>query len=165
MAVDCYVYICQPLCYEALLSPPVVGIVAVSCDSWCLCHGIHPNPVVLLQRLPYCGHWALPHIYCEHMGMARLACGDTHPNIWYGLATTLLSPALDFRFIGAFYALVLRVVSHLPCHSARYKALGTCGPMLRFSSTHLLSYFSWLNISASIQFPATSTSYWQISTW
>ena len=61
------------------------------------------------------------------MGMARLACGDTSPNVWYGLATALLSPVLDLGLIGASYALILRAVSHLPSHSARCKALGTCG--------------------------------------
>lgn len=59
--------------------------------------------------------------------MARLACGDTRPNIWYGLTTTLLSPALDLGLIGASYALILRAVCRLPSPGARYKTLGTCG--------------------------------------
>ncbi|KFO36072.1 Olfactory receptor 52D1 [Fukomys damarensis] len=100
MAVDRYVAICQPLRYGALLTQ---------------------------RRLPYCGQRALPHTYCEHMGVDCLACGDIRPNIWYGLATTLLSPCLDLGLIGASYVLILRAVCHLPSHSARHKALGTCG--------------------------------------
>ncbi|KAL1774198.1 olfactory receptor 52D1 [Sigmodon hispidus] len=125
MAVDRYVAICQPLRYGALLSQRVVGIVAVASVTRGAC--VMAPPVVLLQRLPYCGHRALPHTYCEHMGVARLACGDTRPNIWYGLATTLLSPALDLGLIGASYALILRAVCRLPSPGARYKTLGTCG--------------------------------------
>ncbi|XP_075831279.1 olfactory receptor 52D1-like [Microtus pennsylvanicus] len=125
MAVDRYVAICQPLRYGALLSQRVVGMVAVAAVTRGAC--VMAPPVVLLQRLPYCGHRALPHTYCEHMGVARLACGDTRPNIWYGLATTLLSPALDLGLIGASYALILRAVCRLPSSGARYKTLGTCG--------------------------------------
>lgn len=61
------------------------------------------------------------------MGMARLAGGDTCPSVWYGLATALLSPVLDLGLIGASYAFILHVVCHLPFHSTRHKALGTCG--------------------------------------
>ncbi|KAL6088081.1 hypothetical protein STEG23_028938 [Scotinomys teguina] len=125
MAVDRYVAICQPLRYGALLSHRVVGIVAVAAVTRGAC--VMAPPVVLLQRLPYCGHRALPHTYCEHMGVARLACGDTRPNIWYGLATTLLSPALDLGLIGASYALILHAVCRLPSPGARHKTLGTCG--------------------------------------
>jgi hypothetical protein len=39
------------------------------------------------------------------------------------------------------------------------------GLMLLVSFINLLSFLSWLTVVASIQFPATSTSYWQISTW
>lgn len=125
MAVDRYVAICQPLRYGALLTQRVIGIVAVAAVTRGAC--VMAPPVVLLQRLPYCGQRALPHTYCEHMGVARLACGDTRPNIWYGLATTLLSPALDLGLIGTSYALILRAVCRLPSQGARRKALSTCG--------------------------------------
>jgi olfactory receptor len=125
MAVDRYVAICHPLHYGAMLTPRVVGIVAVAAVTRSACVMI--PPVVLLQRLPYCGQRVLPHTYCEHMGVACLACGDTRPNIWYGLATTLLSPALDLGLIGASYVLILRAVCRLPSHGACHKALSTCG--------------------------------------
>ncbi|XP_004683705.1 PREDICTED: olfactory receptor 52D1-like [Condylura cristata] len=125
MAVDRYVAICQPLRYGALLSQRVVGVVAVAAVTRGAC--VMAPPVALLQRLPYCGRRALPHTYCEHMGVARLACGDTRPNVWYGLVTTLLSPVLDLGLIGASYAFILRAVCRLPSHGARHKALGTCG--------------------------------------
>ncbi|VFV38321.1 olfactory receptor 52d1-like [Lynx pardinus] len=125
MAVDRYVAICQPLRYGALLTQRVVGGVAVAAVTRGAC--VMAPPVALLQRLPYCGQRELPHTYCEHMGVARLACGDTRPNVWYGLATTLLSPALDFGLIATSYAFILRAVCRLPSHGARCKALGTCG--------------------------------------
>lgn len=44
------------------------------------------------------------------------------PNICYGLATTLLSPARDLGLTGASYALILQAVCRLPSHGARRKA-------------------------------------------
>ncbi|KAM9221797.1 olfactory receptor 52D1-like [Dugong dugon] len=92
MAVDRYVAICQPLCYAAMLTQHVVGTVAVAAVTRGAC--VMAPSVALLQRLPYCGRRAMPQTYCEHMGVAWLACDDTRPNIWYGLATTLLYLAL-----------------------------------------------------------------------
>lgn len=126
MAVDRYVAIRQPLRYRALLTQCVVGIVAaVAAVTRGDC--VVAPPVALLQRLSYCGRRALPHTYWEHMGVAWLACGNTRPNFWYGVATMLLSPALDLGLTGASYALILWAVCRLPSHGARCKALGTCG--------------------------------------
>ncbi|XP_023598805.1 LOW QUALITY PROTEIN: olfactory receptor 52D1-like [Trichechus manatus latirostris] len=124
-AVDRYVAICQPLCYAAMLTQHVVGTVAVAAVTRGAC--VMAPSVALLQRLPYCGRWAMPQTYCEHMGVAWLACGDTRPNIWYGLATTLLYLVLDLGLIGASYAFILSAVCRLPSHAGAHpKALGTC---------------------------------------
>lgn len=121
MAVDRYVAIRQPLRYRALLTQRVVGIVAaVAAVTRGDC--VVAPPVALLQRLSYCGRRALPHTYWEHMGVAWLACGNTRPNFWYGVATMLLSPALDLGLTGASYALILQAVCRLPSHGARRKA-------------------------------------------
>uniref|UniRef100_A0A8C6FHD3 Olfactory receptor n=1 Tax=Moschus moschiferus TaxID=68415 RepID=A0A8C6FHD3_MOSMO len=128
MAFDRYVAICSPLRYNTILTPRTIVKIAVgiSFRSFCV---IFPC-VFFVNRLPFCRTHNIPHTYCEHighMGVARLACGDTRPNVWYGLATTLLSPVLDLGLIGASYALILRAFCHLPSHGARRKALGTCG--------------------------------------
>lgn len=64
MAVDCYVAICQPPHYGALLAQCAVRIVAIVTHGACVMVPL----VVLLQRLPYCWQRALPHT-------ALLACG------------------------------------------------------------------------------------------
>lgn len=60
-AVDHYVAVCLPLCYGALLSQRMVGIVAVAAVTRGAC--VMAPSVVLLQRLPFYGHWVLPHTY------------------------------------------------------------------------------------------------------
>lgn len=128
MAFDRYVAICDPLRYMNVLTPSVIGKVAVAAIVRGLC--IMFPPIFLLKRLPYCGHSTMPHTYCEHMGIARLACADITVNIWYGFTTTLLSSGLDVVLIAVSYALILKAAFQLPSKKARLKALRTCGSHL-----------------------------------
>ncbi|NXP44663.1 O52B2 protein, partial [Heliornis fulica] len=128
MAFDRYVAVCDPLRYSSTLTPPVIGKAAAAAVLRGLL--IMFPPIFLLKRLPYCGHRAMPHTYCEHMGIARLACADIRANVWYGLATALLSSGLDAVLIAASYGLILRTVFRLPSPAARLKTLSTCGSHL-----------------------------------
>ncbi|XP_068003248.1 olfactory receptor 52E8-like [Melanerpes formicivorus] len=143
MAFDRYVAVCEPLRYAAILSPSLVLKVALS--SVLRAFLIMFPPVFLLKRLPYCGHKLMPHTYCEHMGIARLACADIRANVWYGLATALLSSGLDVVLISVSYALILRAALGLPSPRARLKALGTCGSHLcAILAFYLPAFFSFL---------------------
>ncbi|KAM6292309.1 olfactory receptor 52B2-like [Porphyrio hochstetteri] len=128
MAFDRYVAVCQPLRYPSTVSPAVLGRIAAAAAARGFC--ITFPPIFLLKRLPYCGHSAVPHSYCEHMGIARLACADIRANVWYGLTTALLSSGLDVLLIAVSYALILRAVFGLPSPAARLKTLSTCGSHL-----------------------------------
>ncbi|NXQ30952.1 O52B2 protein, partial [Alaudala cheleensis] len=128
MAFDRYVAVCEPLRYASLLTPAAIAKAAGAAVLRGLC--IMFPPIFLLKRLPFCGHKVMPHTYCEHMGVARLACADIRPNVWYGLTTALLSSGLDAVLIALSYALILRAVFRLPSPEARRKALGTCGSHL-----------------------------------
>ncbi|XP_033001603.1 olfactory receptor 52B2-like [Lacerta agilis] len=128
MAFDRYVAICRPLRYAAILTRPAIARVGLAALARGFC--VMLPTVFLLQRLPYCGRREMPHSYCEHMGVARMACADIGINIWYGLATTLLSPGLDVVLIAVSYTLILRAVFRLPSKGARLKTIGTCGSHL-----------------------------------
>ncbi|NXU34226.1 O52B2 protein, partial [Drymodes brunneopygia] len=125
MAFDRFVAICFPLRYRAVLTPSAVaktGLAALL-RSFCI---IFPC-VFLLRRLPFCGHRVIPHTYCEHTGIARLACADISANVWYGLVVPFSVILLDLILIAVSYTFILRVLSRLPSGSARHKALHTCG--------------------------------------
>ncbi|NXK00668.1 O52B2 protein, partial [Corythaixoides concolor] len=128
MAFDRYIAICDPLRYTAVLTLSVVGKVGAAAliRSFCI---MFPA-IFLLKRLPYCGHNVMPHTYCEHIGVARLACADISVNIWYGVAAGFLSAGLDAISIAISYALIFRCLWGLPSSRASPKALHTCGSHL-----------------------------------
>ncbi|NXS94476.1 O52B2 protein, partial [Jacana jacana] len=128
MAFDRFVAICYPLRYTAVLTHSAVlkaGLAALL-RSFCI---IFPC-VFLLKRLPFCGRSVIPHTYCEHMGIARLACADISINLLYGLAVPFAAIVADLLLIGVSYVLILLALSRLPSGAARHKAFSTCGSHL-----------------------------------
>ncbi|NXD28790.1 O52B2 protein, partial [Spelaeornis formosus] len=128
MAFDRYVAICFPLRYGAVLTPAAVakaGLAALL-RNFCI---MFPC-VLLLRRLPYCGHRVIPHTYCEHISIARLACADIRANLWYGLVLPFGMGMLDLLLIAVSYAFILLALARLPSASARHKALHTCSSHL-----------------------------------
>ncbi|NXN76684.1 O52B2 protein, partial [Himantopus himantopus] len=124
MAFDRFVAICHPLRYAAVLTPSALvktGLVALL-RSFCI---IFPC-IFLLKRLPFCGHNIIPHTYCEHMGIARLACADISINILYGLAVPFAAVVVDVVLIAVSYVLILLALFRLPSRTARHKAFNTC---------------------------------------
>ncbi|MBZ3874669.1 Olfactory receptor 52H1 [Sciurus carolinensis] len=125
MAFDRYVAICFPLRYSTILTPQVISkiVMGIISRSFCI---IFPC-VFLLKRLPFCRTLSIPHTYCEHIGVARLACADISINIWYGFAVPVMTVISDLMLIGISYTLILHAVFNLPSWNARQKALSTCG--------------------------------------
>ncbi|XP_062951012.1 olfactory receptor 52P1-like [Cynocephalus volans] len=127
MAFDRFVAVCKPLRYNTILSHSLVGrlgLVALAKGMLL----ILPMPL-LLQRLTFC-HTVIPHTYCDHMALVKMACNHTRPNRIYGLFVILLVVGLDLLLIGFSYALILRAVIHLNSRNATCKALNTCSAHL-----------------------------------
>ncbi|CAM4326567.1 unnamed protein product [Lepidochelys olivacea] len=124
MALDRYVAICNPLRHAAILKISTVAKIV----QLVLVRGlvvIAPLPL-LLRRLPFCQAYIIPHSYCEHMAVVKLACTDTTVNAAYGLLVALLVGGLDGMSITLSYMMILQAVFGLPSTQARLKALSTC---------------------------------------
>ena len=125
MAFDRYVAICSPLRYITILTPRTIVKIAVGISFRSFC--VFVPCVFLVNRLPFCRTHNIPHTYCEHIGVARLACADIFINIWYGFCVPIMTVIIDVILIVVSYTLILCAVFRLPSQDARQKALGTCG--------------------------------------
>nr|XP_003463472.1 olfactory receptor 52I1-like [Cavia porcellus] len=126
MAFDRYVAICKPLHYKRILTPKVMQIMSVTIAFRAV---IFMSPLSwMLSHLPFCSSNVVPHSYCEHMAVAKLACGAPMPSsLYYSLIGSSIIVGSDVVFIAASYILILRAVFNLSSKNAQQKALGTCG--------------------------------------
>lgn len=144
MAFDCYVAVCHPLRYTTILTSSATGKIGIAAvvRSFIICFPF----IFLVHQLTYCGRNIIPHSYCEHMGIATLACDNISVNIIYGLTVVLLSTGLDIVFIIISYAMILCTVFQIPSWSARFKALNTCGShicvIVMFYAPAFFSFFA-----------------------
>ncbi|XP_025038801.1 olfactory receptor 52N4-like [Pelodiscus sinensis] len=124
MAFDRYVAICIPLRYTTILSNSriaklgIVGLVRAILF-------ILPLPL-LLNRLPFCDNHIIPHIYCDHMAVAKLSCGDITFNKTYGLVIAFVVIGLDLMLVVLSYGLIIRAILRLSSRNAYQKAVNTC---------------------------------------
>ncbi|XP_072471700.1 olfactory receptor 52B4-like [Notamacropus eugenii] len=125
MAFDHYIAICYPLRYNMILTNFVTGNIGLAVLLRSI--GIIFPIIFLLTRLTFCRNNILPHTCCEHIGLAKYACGDIRANIWYGLFVLLSTVVLDIILIAISYGLLLQAVFHIPSKNAHHKALNTCG--------------------------------------
>uniref|UniRef100_A0A8D2FWK5 Olfactory receptor family 52 subfamily E member 6 n=1 Tax=Theropithecus gelada TaxID=9565 RepID=A0A8D2FWK5_THEGE len=124
LAFDCYIAICKPLRYTMILTSKIISLIAGIAVLRSL-YMVVPL-VFLLLRLPFCGHCIIPHTYCEHMGIARLACASIKVNIMFGLGSISLL-LLDVFLVILFYVRILYAVFCLPSWEAGLKSFKTCG--------------------------------------
>ncbi|XP_069495711.1 olfactory receptor 52E4-like [Ambystoma mexicanum] len=152
MAFDRFVAICHPLRYSTVLSTSSISKIglAVLMRNFAV---VLPF-VFLTTRLPYCNGNEIPHCYCEHMGIVKLACADTTINSIYGLTIAGGVMGMDIALIVSSYARILSVVFHLPTQAARKKAFSTCSShvcvMLIF---YIPAFFSYLTHRFGHQIP------------
>nr|XP_032624983.1 olfactory receptor 52L1-like [Chelonoidis abingdonii] len=124
MAFDCYMAICNPLRYSTLLTNSMVAKIGLAV----VFHGsilILPYPF-LVSQWPYCRTNIIPHMHCEHIAVAKLACADTRISSYYGLFVVFCERGLDMIFIAVSYTQILKVIISHPIKDAQLKDLGTC---------------------------------------
>ncbi|XP_061207851.1 olfactory receptor 52I2-like [Neopsephotus bourkii] len=122
MAVDRYVAVCHPLRYRAILTHQTIACIGLAI----VLRGIlFMIPLIwMVTSLPYCHSHVIPHSYCEHVAVAKLACADPTPNGLYSVAGSSLIVGTDAAFIAASYGMILNTVLG---KGSGWKALSTCG--------------------------------------
>ncbi|XP_037745712.1 olfactory receptor 52N2-like [Chelonia mydas] len=148
MAFDRYVAICNPLRYATILTNARIAKLGLVCLVRAVLF-ILPLPL-LLSRLPFCASRIIPHMYCDHMAVAKMSCGDITVDRIYILFVVFTVFVFDMTLIAVSYGLIIRAVLRIPSKEAHQKALNTCTAhisVLLISSTlalfsHLKHWFS-----------------------
>ncbi|XP_068952855.1 olfactory receptor 52I1-like [Petaurus breviceps papuanus] len=125
MAFDRYVAICKPLHYQTILTPKMMLGIGLAIIVRAILF-MTPLSCMVIQ-LPFCDSHMVPHSYCEHMAVAKLACADYMPSSLYSLIGSSIIVGSDVSFIATSYSLILQAVFRLSSRDARLKALSTCG--------------------------------------
>ncbi|XP_024075899.2 olfactory receptor 52R1-like [Terrapene carolina triunguis] len=143
MALDRYVAICDPLRHSTTLTNPVVAKIGLAVV---LRGGMLAVPYPFLaRRWPYCRTNIIPHSYCEHIAVVKLACADVRISSYYGLSEAFVVMGLDVLFIAMSYIQILRAIFSLPTKDARLKTFGTCGSHLCvILASYIPALFSFL---------------------
>ncbi|XP_077155436.1 olfactory receptor 52N2-like [Ranitomeya variabilis] len=145
MAFDRYIAICNPFHYVSTLTNKLIGkmILALVIRGTLI---VTPCPW-MASRLPYCHSHHIPHAYCDHMAVVKLACTDTTINSAYGLTVVLIVIVFDISCIAISYVLILRAVLRLSSKNAKNKAFGTCTShiciILMFYTLGLFSFLTY----------------------
>nr|XP_032656723.1 olfactory receptor 52N4-like [Chelonoidis abingdonii] len=124
VAFDRSVAICNPLIYGTILTNAqtanlgFVGLIRAVLF-------ILPIPL-LLGRQPFCANRIIPHMYCEHMAVAKTSCGNITVNRMYSLVIAIIVNGSDLTLIALSYVLIIRAVLRISSKKAHQKALNTC---------------------------------------
>lgn len=128
MAYDCYVAVCDPLRYVAVMSPRCcAGLAAV---SWLVGLANSVVETVVTMRLPTCGHRVLNHVACETLAFVRLACVDVTLNQVVILASSVVVLLVPCCLVSLSYAYIVAAVLRIHSMGGRRKAFGTCASHL-----------------------------------
>ncbi|XP_074834929.1 olfactory receptor 52R1-like [Carettochelys insculpta] len=128
MAFDRYVAICHPLRHSTILTNSVVYKIGVAI----ILRGsilVLPYPF-LANQWPYCKTKIIPHSYCEHIALVKLACADIRISSYYGLSLAFLVTGGDMFSVAVSYIQILRAIFSLPRKDAKIKTFGTCSSHL-----------------------------------
>ncbi|XP_075848856.1 olfactory receptor 1f45-like [Microtus pennsylvanicus] len=128
MAYDRYVAICHPLHYTLMMSPRLsVLLVAL---SWVITNLHALLHTLLMVRLTFCSHNAVPHFYCDPYLVLKLSCSDTFINDVTIFSEGGVTFFIAFVCIIVSYASIYSKVLKMPSAQGIRKAMSTCGSHL-----------------------------------
>ncbi|XP_050811459.1 olfactory receptor 52K2-like [Gopherus flavomarginatus] len=128
LSLDHYVGICDPLRHSTILTNSVVAKIGLALVLQSVILAL--SYPFLVRRWPYCRTNIIPHSYCEHIALVKLACADTHLSSYYSLFILFSVISLDVFFITVSYIQILKAIFSLLTKDARLKTFGTCGSHL-----------------------------------
>ncbi|NP_001378412.1 olfactory receptor family 1 subfamily N member 2B [Equus caballus] len=141
MAYDRYVAICQPLHFSTAMRPQLCALMLGIC--WVLTNCPALVHTLLLTRVAFCAHKAIPHFYCDPSALLKLACSDTRVNELMIITMGLMFLTAPLTLIILSYVRISWAVFGISSPGGRWKAFSTCGSHL---TVVLLFYGSLMGV-------------------
>jgi olfactory receptor len=124
MSYDCYVAICRPLHYTAVISKRLC--IQLVRSSWLSGFVIDIVSHVMTYQLPFCASNVINHYCCDYTILLHLSCVDTHfvERIHFVLAAVTLILTLFLVILS--YTCIIRTILRIPSIQQRKKPFSTC---------------------------------------
>ncbi|XP_032349760.1 olfactory receptor 11A1 [Camelus ferus] len=125
MSYDCYLAICHPLHYPALMSTLLCGCLAAG--TWFCGFSFSAFILALAAHLPlFPGSREIDHYFCDFAPVVGLFCGDVRVMWGAGVSISGFLTLAPFLLIVTSYAFILRTVLPVPSGRGKQKAFSTC---------------------------------------
>ncbi|XP_068779287.1 olfactory receptor 6C3-like [Struthio camelus] len=128
MSFDCYVAICQPLHYAAIMKWQLCTHLLVA--AWVTGFTLSSYCLVLLSELTFCGPNKIHHFFCDNSPLFKLSCSDA--SLLWKVDSIFISFAVlsSLCLILVSYMCIFHCILHMPAASGRKKAFAACSSHL-----------------------------------
>ncbi|XP_074049605.1 olfactory receptor 14C36-like [Macrotis lagotis] len=134
MAHDCYVAICHPLHYTAIMWPSVCMKMTLTCTG--LFHSSFHTGYTF--RLSFCRSNMIHQFFCDIPSLLKISCSETFSSMFL-FASALVIGAGCFAFIITCYSRIFSTVLKFPVKDDQRNAFSTCLPHIIVVSLFLFT--------------------------
>ncbi|XP_061444120.1 olfactory receptor 6B9-like isoform X2 [Rhineura floridana] len=128
MAYDCYVAICFPLCYSAIMSTRLCFHLAGG--SWISGFTISVFKVSFISQLTFCGSNIINHFFCDISPVLNLACTDMSLAELVDFVLAIIILVLPLFVTVLSYIYIIATILHIPSATGHNKAFSACASHL-----------------------------------
>ncbi|XP_068929737.1 olfactory receptor 12D1-like [Petaurus breviceps papuanus] len=125
MAFDCFVAICNPLCYSLIMKHQVC--LCLADVTWMIgfFHALLHS--IMTPHLTFCGSNHIHHFFCYVKPLLDLACGNTELNQWIlETVTGTIAISIFFIILFSYFYIISFLLFKSRSFSMLQKALSTC---------------------------------------
>ncbi|KAM9255115.1 LOW QUALITY PROTEIN: olfactory receptor 6B1-like [Cariama cristata] len=142
MAYDCYLAICHPLSYQAVMTHKLCFQLSIL--SWAGGFSISFVKVSFISHLKFCGPQVINHFFCDISPVLNLSCTDMSLAETLDFVLALVILLIPLLIIVFSYCCILSTILCMPSAQGRRKVFSTCishfTVVIIFFSTTLFMY-------------------------
>nr|XP_036856743.1 olfactory receptor 8B3-like [Manis javanica] len=124
MAYDRYVAICNPLLYNAAMSPKVCA--SLMLGSYLMAFSGSMAHTGCMLRLTFCDANTINHYFCDVFPLLQLSCTSTHVNELVEFIVAGINIVFPCITIFVSYGFIISSILHISSIEGRSKAFSTC---------------------------------------